>query len=202
MGVPIGLIQAADVIGAARTPEERRTALTQLAVLYPNLGRDMQFNNTRRGVSSQQSGQMAGPSIGETLLNQQYTADAARAQALMQQGGDQLPEGDRPEAMQRDLYSGDGDYLTSDNLQSYFAYARNEGFTPERTLEDASVRFNGSLQSVKQRVQSGQLPSVEEAATIRNLLLRVSNNPSKPHFEMLFGPLDQDTYVRLSEYLR
>ena len=201
-GVPIGLIQAADVIGAARTPEERRTALTQLAVMYPNLGRDMQFNNTRRGVSSQQSGQMAGPSIGETLLGQQDTLEAARLQALTQQsGGEQLPEGDRPIGVQNDLYNGSGDILSADNLQKYFQYADNKGFTPERTIEDASVRFNGSLQSVKQRVQSGQLPSVEEAATIRSLLLRVSTNPKKQHFEMLFGPLDQDTYVRLKRII-
>ena len=68
-------------------------------------------------------------------------------------------------------------------------------------VEDAAVRFNGSLQSVKERVQSGQMPSVEEAATIRSLLLKLSTNPSKQHFEMLFGPLDEDTYVRLKRMI-
>ena len=50
-------------------------------------------------------------------------------------------------------------------------------------------------------MQAGQNPSVEEAATIRALLLKVSTNPSKEHFEMLFGPLDQDTYVRLKRII-
>ena len=201
-GVPIGLIQAADVLGAARTPEERRTALTQIGVMFPNLGKDMQWNNTRRGVSSQQSGQIAGPGTAETLLGQMATVDAAGLKALTQQGGnEQLPEGDNPEKTQSGLYDGTGDILSSNNLQKYFAYSRNEGFTPERTVEGASVRFSGSLQSVKERVQSGQNPSVEEAATIRGLLSNISTDPSKVHFEMLFGPLDQDTYVRLKRVI-
>ena len=201
-GVPIGLIQAADVLGAARTPEERRAAYGQIAVMFPNLGKDMQFNNTRRGVSSQQSGQIAGPGLGETLLGQMNTLEAAQLTALSQQGGGkQLPEDQRPTDVQNGLYNGSGDTLSSDNLQKYFQYADNKAFTPERTIEDASVRFNGSLQSVKERVQSGQMPSTEEAATIRNLLLKVSTNPSKQHFEMLFGPLDQDTYVRLKRII-
>ena len=201
-GVPVGLIQAADVLGAARTPEERRAAYGQIAVMFPNLGKDMQFNNTRRGVSSQTSGQVAGPGLGETLLNQMATVDAAGLKALTMQGGsEQLPEGQNPEKTQSGLYDGTGDILSSDNLQKYFAYSRNEGFTPERTVEDASVRFSGSLQSVKERVQSGQNPSVEEAATIRSLLSKLSTNPSKVHFEMLFGPLDQDTYVRLKRII-
>lgn len=200
-GVPIGLIQAADVLGAARTPEERRAAYGQIAVMFPNLGKDMQFNNTRRGVSSQQSGQMAGPGLGETLLNQMAQVDAAGLQALSQQGGEQLPEEKNPEGTQSSLYDGTGDILSSDNLQKFYAYARNEGFEPERAIEEAAVRFNGSLQSVKEKVQSGQLPSVEEAATVRNILLKISTNPSKQHFEMLFGPLDQDTYVRLKRVI-
>lgn len=201
-GVPIGLIQAADVIGAARTPEERRTALTQLSVMYPNLGKDVSWDNTRRGVSSQLTGQVAGLSTAETLLGQQYTAELGAAQALMQQGGgEQLPEGDRPIGMQNDLYNGSGDNLSGDNLQKFFQYADNKGFTPERTIEEAAVRWVGSLESVKQKVQAGQMPSIEEAATIRSLLLKVSTNPSQQHFEMLFGPLDQDTYVRLKRMI-
>ena len=45
------------------------------------------------------------------------------------------------------------------------------------------------------------MPSIEEAATIRSLLLKASTNPSQQHFEMLFGPLDQDTYVRLKRII-
>ena len=191
-GVPVALVQAMEVLGAAKTIDERRAAINQLAVLAPNLGKDFVYGKSGVQVSGESVPQRLGENLSSEVSQDKHLQSSFAQLALKDKPP--VDETKTPVGTILKLRQGDGTF-SADNVARFTTLQQQLQQNPEQILADIATTFPTALKSMKENFTALRTVTEEDKARLRSLFQRaLGKKPNRAALEGVFGPLTDEEF--------